>query len=257
MKILFVGDIHNHQYIFEDIKRLDKEYNFDKIICLGDYVDDWDHNGKNSIESLNKVIKLKQSNLNKYIFCLGNHELSYLGYPCSGHNYEYENQIKDLLITHINYFDLYAQVELDNKTYICTHAGIVNGYALNSMQVYSANWSIDNKNVYNNSLETLAKWNQNKEFALKLMSQCSYARGGSHPFGSFVWADKSEIMNLKEDLIIPYQIVGHSVVDNIKTRQNSKECVYFIDTHSTYPDGSKYGDKSYLMWDEDKFEIKY
>ena len=34
MKYLFVGDIHNHKYIFDDIDRLDHKYNFDKIIFL-------------------------------------------------------------------------------------------------------------------------------------------------------------------------------------------------------------------------------
>ena len=32
MKYLFVGDVHNHKYMFEDIKRLDDKYNFDRII---------------------------------------------------------------------------------------------------------------------------------------------------------------------------------------------------------------------------------
>lgn len=39
MKILFLGDIHNHLYMFDDIKRIDNEYKLDKIIFLGDYVD--------------------------------------------------------------------------------------------------------------------------------------------------------------------------------------------------------------------------
>ena len=32
MKILFVGDVHNHMYMFKDIERLDSQYNFDRII---------------------------------------------------------------------------------------------------------------------------------------------------------------------------------------------------------------------------------
>ena len=36
MKVLFVGDVHNHTYMFNDIQRLDKEHNFDKIIFLAD-----------------------------------------------------------------------------------------------------------------------------------------------------------------------------------------------------------------------------
>lgn len=59
MKILFVGDIHTHKYILDDIKRLDKKYKFNKIVLFGDYVDDWLSSGYDSIETLNKIIELK------------------------------------------------------------------------------------------------------------------------------------------------------------------------------------------------------
>ena len=61
MNILFVGDIHNHSYMFDDIKKLDEQYNFDRIICLGDYVDDWLTDNHQSLETLNKLIELKKS----------------------------------------------------------------------------------------------------------------------------------------------------------------------------------------------------
>ena len=63
MKVLFVGDVHNHQYIFDDVTRLDKIYNFDRVIFLGDYVDDWMTDNNDSLKTLNKVIELKKSNL--------------------------------------------------------------------------------------------------------------------------------------------------------------------------------------------------
>ena len=88
MNVLFVGDVHNHLYIFDDVQRLDKEYNFDKIVFLGDYVDDWNTNNQDSLETLKKVFELKESNPDKYRFCLGNHEFSYLGFRCCGHLYD-------------------------------------------------------------------------------------------------------------------------------------------------------------------------
>ena len=36
MRALFVGDVHNHSYIFEDVKKLDDKYHFDRIIFTGD-----------------------------------------------------------------------------------------------------------------------------------------------------------------------------------------------------------------------------
>lgn len=122
IKILFVGDIHTHNYMINDIKILDNKYNFDKIILFGDYVDDWLSTGKDSLNTLSSVITLKQSNPDKYILLLGNHELSYLGYPCSGHNFEKELDINELLKNNLTLFNLNYTVELDNKNYVCTHA---------------------------------------------------------------------------------------------------------------------------------------
>ena len=47
MKVLFVGDVHTHNYILNDVKRLDEKYNFYRIVFLGDYVDDWLSSGGN------------------------------------------------------------------------------------------------------------------------------------------------------------------------------------------------------------------
>ena len=38
MRALFVGDVHNHSYIFEDVKELDDKYHFDRIIFTGNCI---------------------------------------------------------------------------------------------------------------------------------------------------------------------------------------------------------------------------
>ena len=128
MRVLFVGDVHTHNYMLDDVKRLDEKYDFYRIVFLGDYVDDWLSGGLDSIETLNKVIELKNSNKDKYILLLGNHELSYLGYPCSGHQFNYGKEIQDKILKNIDLFDLYYSIDLGNKHYYCTHAGITNSY---------------------------------------------------------------------------------------------------------------------------------
>lgn len=244
MKILFVGDVHNHTYIFKDVQRLDKEHNFDRIIFLGDYVDDWNTTNKESLETLDTVIKLKNNNPTKYIFCIGNHELSYLGYPCSGHQKEMDNLVRLKLTQNINKFVLYSNIELNNKVFYCSHSGFTNNYLINELQPENTKWE-DNIKLLNTDI--LDK--------LKLLTPCSYFRGGSYPYSSFVWTDKRELMYNTESLLIPYQIVGHTPVQVISSYISNTEELYFIDTHSTYRDGTCYGDKSYLMWNEDKFEI--
>lgn len=244
MKVLFVGDVHNHLYIFDDVQRLDKEYNFDKIVFLGDYVDDWNTNNQDSLETLKKVFELKESNPDKYTFCLGNHELSYLGFPCSGHQYELDELVRLELIQNIDKLDLYTEVEIGDKTYVCSHAGFTNAYICNVIDVYG-----EYKKV-------LDQFQENKLNSLRYLRYCSRNRGGYDPYSSFIWADKSELIEsgYTERMLIPNQIVGHSPVGTITERKEEGFRLFFTDTHSTYRDGSKYGDKSYLLYDENDFK---
>lgn len=74
-----------------------------------------------------------------------------------------------------------------------------------------------------------------------------------------VWCDKREheYFSTLEEYLVPYQIIGHTPVTTVSNISSENGMLYFIDTHSTYRDGRNIGDKSYLMWDEDKFTIVY
>ena len=204
MNILFVGDIHTHTYILDDVKRLDKKYNFYRVVFLGDYVDDWLSSGYDSIETLNKIIELKNSNKDKYILLLGNHEMSYLGYPCSGHQFGQEKEIQNILLKNIDLFDLWYSINLGNKHYYCTHAGITNSY------IHGVIDRINNEQEYlvSNYIRNLDIINNNKLKYLHLLNKVTYLRGGR-------------------------------------------------DEYSSYRDGTNIGDKTYLVWNDDKFVIEY
>lgn len=243
MNYLFVGDVHNRSYMFDDVKRLDKKFKFDKIIFMGDYVDDWYTDNHDSLKTLNSVFKLKEKEPNKYTFLLGNHELSYLGYPCSGHKFELDYVVEEQLKSHIDYFDLYTIAICNNEEYLCTHAGLSNAYIRNVLD--EDNWR-----------ESLYLMNHDKLKKLDLLNICSRARGGLHQFGSFMWADKREHEKFNEyDYpIVPNQIIGHTLVKQI---EYLKPNFIFIDTHSANMDGSVHGDKSYLSYLDNKFCVIY
>lgn len=246
MKALFVGDVHNHTYIFDDVKRLDKDHNFDRIIFLGDYVDDWNTTNHESLETLKMVFELKSGNPDKYTFCIGNHELSYLGFPCSGHQHELDEIVRLELVQNIDKIDLCTKIDLDGTTYMCSHAGFTNNYICNVLDTYGE---------YE---EVLKQLQENKLNSLQYLKYCSRGRGGYDPYSSFVWADKYELMESAdfEKLLIPYQIVGHSPVETVKGIKGETFNLYFIDTHSTYRDGSAFGDGSYLMYDKGFKKVK-
>lgn len=244
MKVLFVGDIHNHSYMLDDITKLDKKYKLDKIIFLGDYVDDWNTNNMQSIDTLYRVIKLKLANPEKIVLLLGNHEFSYLGKPCSGHMYYLSEFMEIILKDYINLFELYSIIELDNKQYVCTHAGITNDFIYNQLNG-SGNWKLG-----------LERFNEDKLKYINALGCCSGFRGGVDKYSSFLWADMNEHIQCAEfeQPLIPYQIVGHTPVKNIIFNKTDNYEFIFIDTHSTYRNGMAYGDKSYLLWNDTEFK---
>lgn len=255
MKVLFVGDVHTHNYIFDDVNRLDKKYNFYRVVFLGDYIDDWLSSGYDSINTLNKIIELKNSNKDKYIMLLGNHEMSYLGYPCSGHQFEQEKEIQNILLKNIDLFNLWYSINLGDKHYYCTHAGITNSY------IHGVIDRINNEQEYivSNYIRNLDIINKNKLKYLHLLHKVSSLRGGQDEYSSFVWCDKREheYFSTLEQYMIPYQIIGHTPVQTVSNISGNNLDLYFVDTHSTYRDGTNIGDKTYLVWNDDKFVIEY
>ena len=254
MKVLFVGDIHNHQYMLDDIFRLNTEYHFDKVIFFGDYVDDWNTDNHDSIKTLEKLFTLKHIEPWKYILLLGNHELSYLGYPCAGYCYELDNVVNQKLLDNWDDFHLYYEIKLNDRIYICSHAGITKPYLEVELKPLEKDYRV--------ALDTI-----HKEKILWYLKLCSEMRCGKSLYSSLLWADRQEHLNLLEfnEVAVEnrYQIIGHSPVKQITNYKNDdyldnlKYDYWFIDTHSTYRDGTAYGDKSYLIWNEDKFEILY
>ena len=247
MRALFVGDIHNHQYMIEDIQRLDKEYNFDRIVCTGDYVDDWNTDNHTSLETLNKVLNLKKSNVDKYTLLLGNHEMSYLGFPCSGHKTDLEEVLSQVLRENLQYIEYYTDIQLGDRIYTCSHAGFTNDYICQVLDVFG-DWR-----------PVLDDLQKEKLKNLPYLKYCSRYRGGMDNCSSFLWTDRMELVSstTREKPLVQYQIVGHSPVSTVGNAVGETFNFYFIDTHSTYRDGTPFGDKSYLIWNENEFKLVY
>ena len=125
MKILVIPDIHGSwanviPYIEEHKDEVDK------VVTLGDYVDDWDENvnGQPMIDGFNKLIAMAKAEPDKFEILIGNHDNSYIsdrrGSSCSGHHWEhalnYSKMFED------NIFAIKAAVEIDGI--IFSHAGV-------------------------------------------------------------------------------------------------------------------------------------
>lgn len=97
MRTLVLGDIHGHTG-WESI--ILKE-NYDKVVFLGDYFDNFKHTPyKEQLDNFKEIVDIKKANPDNVVLLYGNHDHSYLfNEQCSGYSYEaapyYKRILKD------------------------------------------------------------------------------------------------------------------------------------------------------------------
>ncbi len=240
--ILVCGDLHAKYHILEKVK--EKAKLFDKVVFLGDYVDDWNTPPEVSYNLLNSLLEWKNSEPDKIVLLWGNHDLSeYLKneYLCSGFN------LRTSYLTH----NLYSenedkfQVAYGYGPLLFTHAGVTEGWLKNIYKNYGGILLGDLfADLLNHKCNIKNRPSvQSDIFHEDELSWSGIARGGSKA-PSPIWADKSE---LEEDSLTNpiFQIVGHTPVETITI--DDKKNLVFCDTHSTYRDGKNIGDNSLLQ----------
>ena len=118
MKIAVIPDQHQHTHWKKIIPRIDE---FDKIIFLGDYFDDWKNKWPHQMTNFLSIIKFKKENLEKVDLLWGNHETSYYhDEQCSGYQYEHYFEIVEVLRKNKNLLEV---VSIYDKWIFC-HAGV-------------------------------------------------------------------------------------------------------------------------------------
>ena len=126
MKVLAVGDLHTKSWLIYDIAELIDLY--DKIVFVGDYVDNWNTNPMQSIGTWKALHTFMQSHPDKVHAVIGNHDYSYIHPEIAGRSSGWnavtftllnspENKfLKDWLLT------LPITQKIDGVTY--SHAGL-------------------------------------------------------------------------------------------------------------------------------------
>lgn len=248
-KFLVCGDLHTKYDIFlKAINKFEKE-DFDKIIFLGDYCDDWNKPPEASREFLEHLIEFKKKYYNRCILLLGNHDLSeWFGreFKCSGYNEFTHILVKDIFDKNEELF----QIAYSYKDYLFTHAGVHNSW-LND--VYKLDKCFEDAKYSHrlSSILNLALSERNDDIKfhnlLKLFNNVGGYRGGlSHP--SPIWTDYNELVSNPATKV--NQVVGHTPVKTIIMHKCKRGTIvnklFFCDTHSTYRDGTNIGDNSFL-----------
>ena len=200
--MIIIPDVHGRVFWKEIVKNSE-----DKIIFLGDYVDPYP--GENisltgALDNLSEIIDYKKSNPSKVILLLGNHDFMYMDfehnkYSCR-HDFENEPKITKILMDNRDLFQMDYSIEVKNKLYIFSHAGILKPWIEKYKDLFGEfPGSLDKIN------ELYKKWDP--EFISSLL-EISYYRGGWSDFGSMIWSDVREHSVSCEENI--YQIFGHT-----------------------------------------------
>ena len=260
-KSLIIGDIHAKFWVLEKIKPLILEY--DKLIFLGDYVDDWTAPPEASYNLLKELIDLKLKYPSKIVLLLGNHDTSeaFAGcFRCSGFNEQTHSLVKDLYKTRDSGNVPIFNVAYSKGNYLFTHAGITKNFwqdillliknhypELSEIINLETNLATKISNILNYAL--LKGLDDPLDKLFLTLSQIGIGRGGRQT-PSPLWADKSELIENPVPKL--HQVVGHTPVNTIiQTKIERRYSLTFCDTLSTsynpyFGLETPFGDKSLL-----------
>jgi len=215
MRIQAIPDLHSKS-IWKELVDL----TCDKIIFLGDYVDDYPPTtDEQIITNLLDVIQFKKDNPDKVILLLGNHDEQYFNNytGCSGYRISYAATLKSIFEENRDLF----QIAYQEQNYIWTHAGI------------SEDWY----KIFLKEVKVLPEGNIADELNgvfkssdVDLITCVGRTRGGWAPYGGPIWADKSETYDYHFHGVIGYhQIVGHSKVPHILKKEIGNSSITYCD----------------------------
>lgn len=238
---LFVGDLHlQAKLILPLVEKAIEKHNVERVIFMGDYVDQWNQNDNSQlyIDELTLLNKFRKKLIKKGIepvFLIGNHDMPYLigiREYYSVYNTDTFDKVHDLLL------QLQPQIAYEVDDYIiASHAGYVQTSAWEIPKWHFKPW------LYGYIDESI-----------KLQKQVG-RRGGFDTFGSMLWEDFSERLWRAG---MKYQIVGHTPRKTITDLRGDVTCeanCICVDTFSLNQFYNPIGDGSMLLYKDDKFEV--
>ena len=223
-RALIVPDAHLKIDVIERGMELANKLMCDRVILLGDYFDDWLGMTTDYYDMRTYLKELLRKNHGRVIPLLGNHELSYLGFPCSGYNRSVEHVVRGTVENDHRFVFAYS---LDGVLY--SHAGATREWVIKNELIpkHMVKYHMGIKNGAEMVEDAIYKADYSQ------MAQAGPARGG-HSSPSPVWADLTELI---ADPIGKFtQVVGHTPVEQIEKIGNC----YFCDVYSNGNESDEY-----------------
>lgn len=217
IRYIIIPDVHGRKFWREAVEK----YKDDDVIFifLGDYIDPYTYEGINNTDAYKEfldILKFKEDYSEKVVLLLGNHDVHYINMNCGGSRLDYLNFQRNhtIYMTHLSEFNMTYEVELNGKKFLFSHAG-VNTQWLEyfNKRVLGIDTDFSSLHFEFNSLLSDAKEKLGEPKIQKFINTLgivSWYRGGSHNYGSMVWADIDEYCSPDNRLPGYVQVVGHS-----------------------------------------------
>lgn len=187
-KTLVIPDVHGTTHWKSCVDKIDE---FDYIVQLGDWFDQWHNDWKevNQIENLREFVEFKKKYNDKVYLLIGNHDLGYLmNEDMSGQQKEKFYDIKDAMKEFFSYMDIATEID----GYVLSHAG------------FSKTW------MKNNNFKTIEDVNKAfHESQFEPFRFCGWNRFGDDVTQGPTWIRPDALI---DDMYFEKQIVGHTEV---------------------------------------------
>ena len=215
MKHLIIGDLHG-----KDCWKAINVDDYEKIIFIGEYVDHWTLPDHVIIKNLLDVIELKKTHPEKVELLLGNHDVQYLHYPnflCSGLRPQMQTKLTHVFDSNRHLFNIAYQ----RGQHLFSHAGVTNKWYLEFIELPIVEQVRDEDDTIADIFNKIEKTSKRG-----LLHRAGSSRGG-YGSGGVTWADKKEL--IADALEGYFQVVGHTVLQEIEVHQFTGKSAVFID----------------------------
>jgi hypothetical protein len=203
MKTLVIPDIHNKVDLANEIAARHPEV--DRIVCLGDYFDDFGDNQDDARRTAEWV--KNRSHDEKWTLLVGNHDIAYMHnggiFGCSGWTRRKQLSVNDVLVS-----SDWSRLRLHTYVgdWLLTHAGFT-----------------DNLNVYDIDCVLHAAQDCLRRGQPHRLLLAGVSRGGDQRYGGVLWCDWSEFSPIAG----VSQLFGHTQGATVR-RNGDNVC---LDTH--------------------------
>lgn len=217
-RVLVIPDLHLKTWVLEHGMEVADKLFCDRVILLGDYFDDWVSSVEDYRKMVDKIKEVMRKNPGRIIPLYGNHELSYMGYKCSGYKEEAQPIVDELIDKDERFRWCWTEDEV-----LYSHAGICAGWLEYNKLMTRGDYK--RKMGKTNGARMCEEAMLNLD-SLDQLAQVGPYRGGSHLHPSLAWADMQELLADRAGKFT--QIVGHTPVQQIEFYDH----VWFTDVYS-------------------------